>query len=80
MKSMRRVVVTGMGIVSCIGNDKNTVLDSLKTGKSGIIFSEDYAERGLRSHVYGKANIDVEGLIDRKVRRFMGNASAYAYL
>ncbi|MFT5519817.1 MAG: 3-oxoacyl-[acyl-carrier-protein] synthase-1 [Enterobacterales bacterium] len=80
MKSMRRVVVTGMGIVSCIGNDKETVLDSLKTGKSGIIYSADYAERGLRSHVYGKANIDVEGLIDRKVRRFMGNASAYAYL
>ncbi|PCJ48901.1 MAG: beta-ketoacyl-[acyl-carrier-protein] synthase I [Gammaproteobacteria bacterium] len=77
---MRRVVVTGMGIISCIGNDKATVLDSLKNSKSGIRFSEDYAERGLRSHVYGKANVDVAGLIDRKVRRFMADASAYAYL
>jgi 3-oxoacyl-[acyl-carrier-protein] synthase-1 len=80
MKSLRRVVVTGMGIISCIGNDKDTVLDSLKTGKSGITFSEEYAELGLRSHVYGKANVDVEGLIDRKIRRFMGDSSAYAYL
>jgi len=80
MNSMRRVVVTGMGIISCIGNDKATVLDSLKNSKSGIRFSEDYAERGLRSHVYGKANVDVAGLIDRKVRRFMADASAYAYL
>ncbi len=80
MKSLRRVVVTGMGVISCIGNGKEDVLDSLKEGRSGITFSEDYAERGLKSHVYGKANVDVEGLIDRKVRRFMGDASAYAYL
>jgi len=80
MNSMRRVVVTGMGIISCIGNDKDTVLDSLKNSKSGITFSETYAELGMRSHVYGKANVDVEGLIDRKIRRFMGDASAYAYL
>ena len=77
---MRRVVVTGMGIISCIGNDQETVLDSLKHSRSGITFSEDYAERGLRSHVYGKAQANIEELIDRKVRRFMGDSSAYAYL
>jgi len=77
---MRRVVVTGMGVISCIGNDKDSVLDSLQAGRPGITFSEDYAERGLRSHVYGKAQVNVEELIDRKVRRFMGDSSAYAYL
>ncbi|MCP3675502.1 MAG: beta-ketoacyl-ACP synthase I [Gammaproteobacteria bacterium] len=77
---MRRVVVTGMGIISCIGNDKESVLDSLKAGRPGITFSEEYAERGLRSQVYGKAQVNVEELIDRKVRRFMGDSSAYAYL
>jgi len=80
MKSMRRVVVTGMGIVSCIGNDKHSVLDSLQAGRPGITFSEEYAERGLKSHVYGKAQVNIEELIDRKVRRFMGDSSAYAYL
>ena len=80
MRSMRRVVVTGMGIISCIGNDKDAVLDSLKAGRPGIIFSEEYAERGLRSQVYGKAQVDTEALIDRKIRRFMGDSSAYAYL
>ena len=80
MRSMRRVVVTGMGIISCIGNDKDSVLDSLLAGKPGITFSEEYAEKGLRSQVYGKAQVNIEELIDRKVRRFMGDSSAYAYL
>ena len=59
MKSMRRVVVTGMGVISCIGNDKNSVLDSLQAGRPGITFSEEYAERGLKSHVYGKAKVNM---------------------
>ena len=80
MTSMRRVVVTGMGIISCIGNDLNTVTESLKLAKPGIRFSDEYAELGLKSQVYGKADVDIEGLIDRKVRRFMGDSSAYAYL
>ncbi|WP_372738113.1 beta-ketoacyl-ACP synthase I [Neptunomonas sp.] len=77
---MRRVVVTGMGIVSCLGNDKETVLDSLKQGRSGIKFQEEYKELGFRSHVAGSIDIDLEALIDRKLRRFMGNAAAYSYL
>ena len=77
---MRRVVVTGMGIISCIGNDLNTVTESLMKAKPGIRFSDEYAELGLKSQVYGKAEVDIEALIDRKVRRFMGDSSAYAYL
>ncbi|MCP4271438.1 MAG: beta-ketoacyl-ACP synthase I [Gammaproteobacteria bacterium] len=77
---MRRVVVSGMGIISCIGNDKQSVLESLKATKPGIKFSEEYAERGLRSQVYGKAEVNIDELIDRKVRRFMGESSAYSYL
>ncbi len=77
---MRRVVITGMGIVSCLGNDKETVLDSLKQGRSGICFQPEYKEMGFRSQVAGQVNIDLESLIDRKLRRFMGNAAAYAYL
>ncbi len=77
---MRRVVVTGMGIVSCLGNDPQTVLESLKEGRSGIRFQPEYKEMGFRSHVAGQVDIDLDNLIDRKLRRFMGNASAYAYL
>ena len=77
---MRRVVVTGMGIVSCLGNDLETVLDSLKQGRSGIKFQPEYKELGFRSQVAGSIDIDLDGLIDRKLRRFMGNAAAYAYL
>ncbi len=77
---MRRVVVTGLGIVSSIGNNQNEVLDSLKTGRSGIEFSEKYAELGFRSHVHGSVDIDIEPLIDRKQRRFMGDAAAYNYI
>ncbi|WP_016915743.1 beta-ketoacyl-ACP synthase I [Vreelandella stevensii] len=77
---MRRVVVTGLGIVSCLGNDQQQVLDALKSGRSGIRFKEEYAERGFRSHVAGSVDIDLDALIDRKLRRFMGDAAAYAYV
>lgn len=77
---MRRVVVTGYGIVSCLGNDKNAVLASLQNGQSGIRFNEQYRELGFRSQVAGRIEIDLEGLIDRRVRRFMGDAPAYAYI
>ncbi|MDY6892029.1 MAG: beta-ketoacyl-ACP synthase I [Pseudomonadota bacterium] len=77
---MRRVVVTGMGIVSCLGNDLESVLDSLQQGRSGITFQPEYKELGFRSQVAGKPEIDLDGLIDRKLRRFMGDAAAYAYV
>lgn len=77
---MRRVVVTGLGIVSCLGNDQQQVLDALKSGRSGIRFKEEYAERGFRSHVAGSVDIDLDTLIDRKLRRFMGDAAAYAFV
>ncbi|WP_428036275.1 beta-ketoacyl-ACP synthase I [Amphritea sp.] len=77
---MRRVVVTGMGIVSCLGTDKEAVLDSLKEGRSGIKFQEEYKELGFRSHVAGSIDLDYTDLIDRKLVRFMGDAAAYAYL
>ncbi|WP_458525995.1 beta-ketoacyl-ACP synthase I [Onishia taeanensis] len=77
---MRRVVVTGLGIVSCLGNDRHQVLDALKAGRSGIRFKADYAERGFRSHVAGAVDIDLDALVDRKLRRFMGDAAAYAYV
>jgi 3-oxoacyl-[acyl-carrier-protein] synthase-1 len=76
---MRRVVVTGLGIVSCLGNDKQTVLESLREGRSGIRFAEDYKEKGFRSHVCGRIDLD-DTEIDRKVRRFMGDAATYAYV
>ncbi len=77
---MRRAVITGIGIVSCLGTDKNTVIDSLRTGRSGIRFNPSYAEAGLRSQVSGSVDIDLNELIDRKVLRFMGDAAAFAYL
>jgi 3-oxoacyl-[acyl-carrier-protein] synthase-1 len=80
LPKLRRVVVTGMGIISCIGNNVEEVTGSLKAGRSGITFSPDYAERGFRSQVYGKPNIDLEALIDRRVKRFMGDGAAYNHL
>ncbi len=77
---MRRAVITGLGIVSCLGNDKNSVKDALRTGTSGIRFKQDYADHGLRSQIAGTVDIDLEALIPRKVRRFMGDAAAYAYV
>ncbi len=77
---MRRVVVTGMGIVSPIGNDIAQVTESLRAGRSGIVHCEEYAERGFRSHVHGAPQIDMDDMIDRKLRRFMGDGAAYAYV
>jgi 3-oxoacyl-[acyl-carrier-protein] synthase-1 len=77
---MRRVVITGLGIVSCLGNDPQTVAASLRNGRSGIRFMPRYAELNFRSHVAGRPEIDIEAAIDRKLRRFMGDASAYAYI
>lgn len=78
---MRRVVITGFGIVSSLGNNKQEVLESLKAGRSGITYQPEYAERGLRSHVAGSIkNLDVEALIDRKLLRFMAKGHAYAWL
>ena len=77
---MRRVVVTGMGIISCIGNSTSEVLESLKQGKSGLSFAEDYAEMGFRSQVYGKPNIVLKDHIEKRMYRFMGDTAAYAHL
>ena len=78
---MRRVVVTGVGIVSCIGNNKTEVLDSLLNTKSGIAFSEEHKKYNFRSQVIGAVkNLDIDKLIDRKIRRFMGGGSAYSYI
>ncbi|GAB5499298.1 MAG: beta-ketoacyl-ACP synthase I [Pseudohongiellaceae bacterium] len=77
---MRRVVVTGIGIVSCLGNDRQAVLESLREGRSGISHNQSYVDVGMRSHVSGTVNIDTEALIDRKILRFMGDASAYSYI
>ncbi len=77
---MRRVVVTGMGLVSCLGNDKQTVAESLRKGRSGISFNEEFKALGLRSHVSGSVDIDLSERIDRKHLRFMGDAAAFAYV
>ncbi|MDC1435679.1 beta-ketoacyl-ACP synthase I [Gammaproteobacteria bacterium] len=77
---MRRVVITGMGIVSCLGIDKETVTESLSTGRSGISYRPDYEEVGMRSHVAGAVDIDFSEHIDRKSLRFMGSAAAYGYI
>ncbi|MFT5083798.1 MAG: 3-oxoacyl-[acyl-carrier-protein] synthase-1 [Lentisphaeria bacterium] len=77
---MKRVVVTGMGIVSCIGNDTDTVLSALREGKSGIKHNESYKERGFRSTVSGSVDINLAEHIDRKVLRFMGDAAGFAFI
>lgn len=77
---MRRVVVTGMGIVSCLGNNKADVTESLRTGRSGIRFNETYKELGMRSHLSGRPDINLSDFIDRKALRFMGDAAGYAFI
>jgi 3-oxoacyl-[acyl-carrier-protein] synthase-1 len=77
---MRRVVVTGLGIVSSIGTGRQEVLDSLREGRSGIRLSEEYRSMGFRSHVYGPIDIQLDPLIDRKLKRFMSDGAAYNYL
>lgn len=80
MQNTRRVVITGMGIVSCIGNNKGEVLESLKGGKSGISAAPEYAEMGFRSQIHGKPNVDLAEAIDKRLLRFMGEAAAYTHL
>src|SRR5271165_2505293 len=77
---MRRVAVTGMGIVSSIGNNSQEVLSSLREAKSGIVRAKDYAERGFRCQVHGEPTLNWEELIDRKIRRFMGAGAAWNYI
>tara|TARA_Y100001970_G_scaffold206379_1_gene251314 strand:+ start:8 stop:1219 length:1212 start_codon:yes stop_codon:yes gene_type:complete len=77
---MKRVVITGIGVVSCLGNDQKEVYESLINSKSGITFSQEYKDYNLKSNVHGKPNIKLEDYIDRKVIRFMGEGSAYNYI
>jgi 3-oxoacyl-[acyl-carrier-protein] synthase-1 len=77
---MKRAVVTGLGIVSSIGNNKSEVADSLRVGRSGIVFADKYKELGFRSQIHGAINIDLDALIDRKIRRFMGDGAAFNYI
>jgi 3-oxoacyl-[acyl-carrier-protein] synthase I len=77
---MKRVVITGLGIVSCLGNSQEEVYQSLFNSKSGISFCKEYKEHNLKSHIHGKPNIKLEDHIDRKIIRFMGSGSAYNYI
>tara|TARA_B100000029_G_scaffold293760_1_gene287209 strand:+ start:528 stop:1739 length:1212 start_codon:yes stop_codon:yes gene_type:complete len=77
---MKRVVITGIGVVSCLGNNQKEVYESLINSKSGITFSQEYKDYNLKSNVHGKPNIKLEDYIDRKVIRFMGEGSAYNYI
>ena len=77
---MKRVVITGLGIVSCLGNNQEEVYQSLLNSKSGISFCEEYKEYNLKSHIHGKPNIKLEDHIERKIMRFMGSGSAYNYI
>ena len=77
---MKRVVVTGLGIVSCIGHNKEDVVNNLKNLKSGIIKAPEYEEFGFRSLIHGKPIINLENLIDRKILRFMGDGAGFSYI
>ena len=77
---MKRAVITGMGVVSPLGNNIPETLTSLRETKSGIKFQDAYKELGLRSHVAGSIDIDIESMIERKLRRFMGDAAAFSYI
>ncbi|MEX2525607.1 MAG: beta-ketoacyl-ACP synthase I [Gammaproteobacteria bacterium] len=77
---MKRVVITGLGIKSSIGTNKQEVIDSLVNGRGGVEFCQEYADLGFRTHVYAPVKLDLDAIIDRKQKRFMGDAAAYAYL
>lgn len=76
----RRVVVTGLGIISCIGNSADEVTAALRAGKSGLSFSQDYADKGFKACVVGKPKIDLDAVLDRRVKRFMGDSAGYVHL
>ena len=80
MSTLKRAVITGIGAISCIGNNISEITKSLKLGTSGIRFNESYKELGMRSHISGSINLNLKDLIDRKHLRFMGEAASYAYL
>ncbi len=80
MSTLKRAVITGIGAISCIGNNISEITKSLKSGTSGILFNESYKELGMRSHISGSINLNLKDLIDRKHLRFMGEAASYAYL
>ena len=77
---MKRVVITGIGVVSCLGNNQEEVYQSLLNSKSGISYCEEYKEHNLKSHIHGKPNIKIADHVDRKIIRFMGSGSAYNYI
>ncbi|MEC7184837.1 MAG: beta-ketoacyl synthase N-terminal-like domain-containing protein, partial [Pseudomonadota bacterium] len=77
---MRRVAITGIGIVSCIGNSTADVSDSLKNGKSGISRADNSVELGFKSQIYGMPTLDIEAAVDKRVRRFMGEGAAWNYV
>ena len=77
---MKRVVITGLGIVCSIGNNKQEVMESLRQGRSGIEFHQEYADLGFRTHVHGAIHLDTNALINKKIKRFMGDAAAFSYL
>ena len=77
---MRRIAITGMGIASCLGNDLDTVSAALREGRAGIRALPDHAEAGLRSRVGGAVDLDLDAVIDRKLKRFMSDAAAYSYV
>jgi 3-oxoacyl-[acyl-carrier-protein] synthase-1 len=77
---VRRAVISGLGVVSCLGNSSDEVIASLKAGKSGITHNEKFEEMGLRSQVCGSVDLDISEHVDRRVRRFMGDAAAYSYI
>ena len=77
---MRRVVVTGMGIVSSIGNNSQEVVASLREAKSGIVAADDYVKMGFRSQVHGSLKIDLDAVVDRRARRFLGDGAGYCWV
>jgi 3-oxoacyl-[acyl-carrier-protein] synthase-1 len=77
---VKRVVITGLGIVCSIGNNKSEVIESLRQGRSGIEFHQEYADLGFRSQIHGAINLNLEALIEKKIKRFMGEAAAYSYI
>lgn len=77
---MRRAVITGLGVVASIGRDKNEVTESLRQGQSGIVYHQEYADLGFRSHVHGAIDLHLDSLIDRKIKRFMGDGAGYNYV